>query len=220
MIDWRALYAIEAQAAGGCVASPRRMAARPSMRRLWAAFPFSRSPKLLLLGLDNAGKTTMAHMLANDRLAVHPPSLYPQMAGIMIDGLRFTLHDNSYWGLRGKVTQMYEAYIPKMSGVVYLVDACDRERLEEARSQLAELMKWLEKNRPSVPLLVLGNKIDRPGAVSEKELKAALNISYCCTGKEPWQLKKGVQPMEVFMASVVKRVGYGAGFRWLEAYCS
>ena len=89
----------------------------------------------------------------------------------------------------------------------------------------------------TVPFLILGNKIDAAGAVSEEELRHQLGMYqttgkvspallihsphlvclYVCQGKIPL---RDIRPIEVFMCSVVMRQGYGEGFRWLSQYVS
>ena len=89
---------------------------------------------------------------------------------------------------------MYNILV-KVDAVVYLVDAYDKERFAESKRELDALLS--DESLANVPFLILGNKIDIPYAASEDEL-------HC--------------PLEVFMCSIVRKMGYGEGFKWLSQY--
>lgn len=63
---------------------------------------------------------------------------------------------------------MWKDYFPAVDAIVFLIDACDRERFGESKVELDSLLT--DEQLANCPVLILGNKIDRPGAASEDEV--------------------------------------------------
>uniref|UniRef100_A0AC34R3P0 Uncharacterized protein n=1 Tax=Panagrolaimus sp. JU765 TaxID=591449 RepID=A0AC34R3P0_9BILA len=168
--------------------------------------------KLVFLGLDNSGKTTLMHVLKTDVICQHEPTRCPKE--FSLGGIRFITYD---LGGHQQARRLWKDRFFGMDAIVFLVDAADPNRILEAREELQSLLT--DDHVYQLPILILGNKIDRPNAFSEEQLKTQLGISDFCTGKDPVDRSELIgRPMEVFMCSVVHRVGYGQGFRWLSHY--
>eukprot|EP00201_Polytomella_parva_P012684 CAMPEP_0175059858 /NCGR_PEP_ID=MMETSP0052_2-20121109/12668_1 /TAXON_ID=51329 ORGANISM="Polytomella parva, Strain SAG 63-3" /NCGR_SAMPLE_ID=MMETSP0052_2 /ASSEMBLY_ACC=CAM_ASM_000194 /LENGTH=158 /DNA_ID=CAMNT_0016325459 /DNA_START=184 /DNA_END=660 /DNA_ORIENTATION=- len=153
------------------------------------------------------------HMLKDDRVVQHPPTQYPTSEELQLAGINFKAFD---LGGHEIARRVWRDYYAQVDAIVYLVDAADRDRLLESKKELDALLS--EDNLSQVPFLVLGNKIDLPTAISEDELRQWLALTMTSGKGKPDTSGPKVRPCEVFMCSVVKRMGYGEGFRWLAQY--
>ncbi|KAK0403573.1 hypothetical protein QR680_017003 [Steinernema hermaphroditum] len=168
--------------------------------------------RIVFLGLDNVGKTTLMRRIRDDTVHTHAPTYHPTSEEFSVGGVRITAFD---LGGHEQVRRVWKEYLPCVDAVIFVVDASDRSRIPEARIELEALL--IEEAMAQCPFLVIGNKIDREGALSEATLNTFLGLDRFCTGKTPAEVV-GSRPVETFMCSVVHGVGYGAALRWLAAH--
>jgi GTP-binding protein SAR1 len=173
---------------------------------------YNKKAKIIFLGLDNAGKTTLLHMLRDDKVIIHEPTRHPQFEELVIGSVRFQTHD---LGGHQAARRLWQQYFAAVDAVVFMVDATDHKRFPECKEELSKLLT--DEQLAKKPFLVLGNKIDKKTACSEDQLKMSLGLQ-STSGKKAGPGQAGAQPIEVFMCSVVKRAGYADGFRWLSQF--
>ncbi len=113
--------------------------------------------------------------------------------------------------------RVWQDYYTNCDAVIYIVDAADAERLPESKAALQELLS--SEELAGIPFAILGNKIDRPEAVSEPQLLSELAIPHT-TGKDVTKhnLPENERPVELFMCSILKKSGYAEGFRWIAEF--
>jgi len=131
---------------------------------------------VVMLGLDSAGKTTVLYRLKLDHYVNTVPTIGFNCEKIKgttggTRGVSFVVWDV---GGQDKLRPLWRSYTRCTDAIVYVVDSVDSDRLEEARTELFKTLKTPENS--GVPLLLLANKQDLPGALEIDELEARLSL--------------------------------------------
>ncbi len=168
---------------------------------------FLKKGKLLVLGLDNAGKSTLLTVLLRDEVVPTAPTHQPVTDEIKVGHMKLRTVD---MGGHEIARRMWMQYSHEADGIVYIVDAVDRERFQEAAIELHKLL-LAEALPPGAPVLVLGNKCDLPHAAQQEELYYELGLDEIAQSGSD-------RPVGLYMCSVFERRGYAEGFEWLSQY--
>lgn len=171
--------------------------------------------KLVICGLDAAGKTSLLYTLKEDaRMTATEPTRYPTSEQLKIAGVDFNTHDV---GGHQQVRHLWKNYFWGTDAILFILDAADRGRLKVVQEEINNLLA--DKNIEDVPIAILCNKIDLPQAMLEDEIKQALKLEGQTTGKGSMPRSKlQSRPLELFMCTVQHKTGYGDAFRWIAQY--
>jgi len=129
--------------------------------------------ELTLVGLQYSGKTTFVNVIASGQFSEDMiPTVGFNMRKITKGNVTIKLWDI---GGQPRFRSMWERYCRGVNCIVYMVDAADQEKIEASRNELHNLLD--KPQLAGIPVLVLGNKRDLPGALDEKELIEKMNLS-------------------------------------------
>ena len=129
--------------------------------------------EITLVGLQNSGKTSFVNVIATGQFSDDMiPTVGFNMRKVTKGNATIKLWDI---GGQPRFRTMWERYCRGVTAIVFMVDAADHEKLETAKT---ELLSLLEKPQlAGIPVLVLGNKVDLPNALKEKELTERLGLT-------------------------------------------
>ncbi|KXS17337.1 ADP-ribosylation factor-like protein 2 [Gonapodya prolifera JEL478] len=131
-----------------------------------------REIRILILGLDNAGKTTIVHRLLGRDLSSISPTLGFAISTIAYGGFKLNVWDV---GGQKSIRSFWRNYFEKTDAVVWVVDAADgEERLKECRKEMERVVT--EERLSGATLLVLANKQDLPSALPASTISSLLGL--------------------------------------------
>ncbi|EDW26315.1 GL24385 [Drosophila persimilis] len=125
---------------------------------------------VLMVGLDNAGKTTILYKLKLGEVITGIPTIGFNVETVEYKNITFTVWDV---GGQDRIRPLWRQYFLHMTQfIIFVVDSNDRERIEEARDELRRMMVEDELR----VLLIFANKEDLPNAMSAAEVADKLGL--------------------------------------------
>ncbi|KAG6463921.1 hypothetical protein O3G_MSEX014156, partial [Manduca sexta] len=126
---------------------------------------------LILIGLDNAGKTKTVNNLAGDKDDKVLPTVGFKAVNLVHKDTPVTIYD---LGGGPHFRQIWSQYYSEVHGVIFVIDSSDFTRLDECRTVLEEVLS--HDKISGKPVLVLANKQDKTGALDDIDVVDKLNI--------------------------------------------
>jgi len=127
--------------------------------------------RILMVGLDAAGKTTILYKLKLGEIVTTIPTIGFNVETVEYKNINFTVWDV---GGQDKIRPLWRHYFQNTQGLIFVVDSNDRERANEAAEELLKMLN--EDELRDAALLVFANKQDLPNAMSTAEVTDKLGL--------------------------------------------
>lgn len=156
--------------------------------------------RIVMVGLDAAGKTTVLFKLKLNDVVVTIPTIGFNVERVEYKNLRMTLWDI---GGQDRLRGLWRHYYENTNGVIFVLDSADRDRLHIACDEVQKMMA--EPALDNAALIVFANKQDLRGSLSSSDVIEGLKLKQI---RQKWF----VQP-----TSATNGTGLYEGLDWLAA---
>jgi len=176
-------------------------------KRLFGGFFQKTKVKMVVVGLENSGKTTILNYLKPGKAKMSletVPTIGVSTEEFQKNGVNFVAFDMSG---QGRYRNLWEHYYGEIQGVVFVIDSTDRLRFAVAKDELDGMLKALreiEVKDPKIPVLFFANKMDLPQAASPMQLMQALKLEDITD--RPWHIAA---------SNALAGEGVEEGIKWL-----
>lgn len=139
------------------------------LSKTWSMF-YSKPKKIVIIGLDAAGKTSLLYRIQKPENIKKNSILYYRSLCTEYNEFQFFSYDV---GGNEKQALLWSKYLQGKDGIVFMIDSYDIERLDEVKEQFQLMIK----NLTHIPLLVMANKQDMIGALKKEEIIELLDMN-------------------------------------------
>ncbi|XP_026094057.1 ADP-ribosylation factor-like protein 11 [Carassius auratus] len=130
------------------------------------------TPRVLLMGLDSAGKSTLLYRQQRGVVMETSPTVGFNVATVQLDKkTSLTVWDV---GGQGTMRPNWKYYLEECKVLVFVVDSSDRARMAEAQKALKKILS--DEHLKGVPLMVLANKNDLQNSMNIREVSTLLEL--------------------------------------------
>jgi small GTP-binding protein len=162
---------------------------------------FTKEKKVVICGLDSAGKTTMVSFLQNGTFMEHTPTMGKEMTTIQVQGVRLNLID---MGGQKDFRDLWLGEASQAECVIFMIDAYAIERFNEAKKELWRLSDIFKKKS----LIILANKYDLQPVAQISQIIEALDLKNLPSFEVlPISCKTGFGIVKAFMKIYYKLTG-------------
>lgn len=175
--------------------------------RLLAALGRKTKVSVLVVGLDNSGKTTIIQRLKmarsqNPQASISTtPTVGFNVEEFQKGSLAFTVFDMSG---AGRYRSLWDQYYKDAQAVIFVIDSSDKLRICVAKDEL-DIMLQSKELRAKVPILFFANKSDVPSSLTAVEVARALKLDEI--KDKPWQ---------IVPTNALSGQGLDSGLDWLS----
>jgi len=142
-----------------------------SLSKLFSKLVSKTEVRILMVGLDAAGKTTILYKLKLGEIVTTIPTIGFNVETVEYKNISFTVWDV---GGQDKIRPLWRHYFQNTQGLIFVVDSNDKDRIAEAREELQRMLN--EDELRDAVLLVFANKQDLPQAMQCAEITDKLGL--------------------------------------------
>ncbi|XP_077174853.1 uncharacterized protein LOC143828361 isoform X1 [Paroedura picta] len=128
--------------------------------------------RILMLGLDAAGKTTILYKLKLGQPVTTIPTVGFNVETVTYKNVKFNVWDV---GGQDKIRPLWRHYYTGTQGLIFVVDCADRDRIDEGRQELHRIIN--DREMRDAIILVFANKQDLPDAMKPHEIQEKLGLT-------------------------------------------